>query len=115
MTDCPFSLPGAAYKEKQACHNVGIQAFLASDERITARHGYFPSLTFLLSPFSQWLQVSGIIIQWNVFISWDTPEKNTTAHIETQRAEALGTALSLVSGERFSDTFQCCQAVVQRA
>ena len=88
MTDYPFSLPGAAYKEKWASHNVGIQAFFASDERIRERHGYFPSLTFLLSPFSQWLQVSGIIIQWNVFISWDTPEKNTTAHTETQSPPA---------------------------
>jgi len=56
--------------------------------KIRARHGCFPGLTFLLSPFSQWLQVSGIIIQWNVFISWDTPEKNTTAHVETQSPPA---------------------------
>lgn len=42
-------------------------------------------MTFLLS---LWLQVSGIIIQPNVFISWDTLEKNALPPIGTQSPAA---------------------------
>lgn len=48
-TECPFSLPGAAYKIKRASPSIGIHAFSTSDKRITARCGCFQSLTFLLS------------------------------------------------------------------
>lgn len=68
--------------------------FSPSDKRIPARHSYFQSLTFLLS---LWLQVSGIIIQLNIFTSWDTPEKMpwlTLEHKAQEPAEALGDSIA---------------------
>lgn len=73
--DRSFSLTNAAYKEKQASLSIRIHAFPASDKGIRARCGYFQSLISLLSPFFLWLQVSCIIIQLNIFISWDTSGK----------------------------------------
>lgn len=95
-----MSLPEAAYKEKWVGHSTGIPAFPASDQRIKARDGCLESSSYLLSPVSLRLQVSGIIIQRNVLIAWDTSEKIPQLTLKQkahQPADALGTALPLIS------------------
>lgn len=62
---------------------------------------------FLVLSFSGTSSFPGIHLRKIPRLTW-----KIKAH---RLAEALGTASSLVSGEQFSDTFQCRQAVVQRA